>query len=178
MRGGNVSKQDRQGVRTARDLERKYDFSKLAREKNLADPEGMSRLAQTLAQFMAVTNAKFEEIENDGIGNAVMWVYSGVPSLESIPCTKWTTDEIREKHLGDLYIDLDTGNGYIFGKVKETYAWVQNITKDIDIGIANETKLGLVKGGDNVGIREDGTLYTNGLGVEYITNTRIEEICK
>lgn len=61
-----MSKQDRQIVRTAHDIERKYDLGRL---KNAQGSKGnetaISNLTQTLNQFIANTNAKFEEIENN-----------------------------------------------------------------------------------------------------------------
>ena len=47
------------------------------------------------------------------------------------------------------------------------------------IPIANETSLGIVKGGENVKIRENGTMYVNNeeFVVDDITNARIDEIC-
>ena len=59
-----MSKQDRQGVRTASDLERKYDLSKIS-ELNAQGKEQnqqVSALAQTLAQFMAKVNGEIAEI--------------------------------------------------------------------------------------------------------------------
>lgn len=40
-----------------------------------------------------------------------LWFYSGIPTLESEPYTKWTT---VEDHYGDLYYDQDTGKVYKF----------------------------------------------------------------
>ncbi len=59
-----MSKQDRQGVRTARDIEAKYD---LRGGRNSpgggVDETRFQQLNQTVEQFIANTNAKFEEIE-------------------------------------------------------------------------------------------------------------------
>lgn len=57
-----MSKQDRQGVRHARDLEQKYDFSQLNGNKRTNDSEAVSRLNQALTQFAAATNARLEEL--------------------------------------------------------------------------------------------------------------------
>lgn len=40
-----------------------------------------------------------------------LWFYSGLPTLENEPYTKWTT---VEEHYGDLYYDQDTGKVYKF----------------------------------------------------------------
>ena len=55
-----MSKQDRQGVRTAADLERKYDFSNMAGGKST---EQLGNLNRLLSQYMADTNATIASIE-------------------------------------------------------------------------------------------------------------------
>jgi vacuolar-type H+-ATPase subunit I/STV1 len=62
-----MSKQDRQGVRSASDLERKYDFSQIAEfsKANKNQNAAISQLTQTLAQFMADTNGKLSQLDDD-----------------------------------------------------------------------------------------------------------------
>lgn len=57
-----MSKQDRQGVRTATDLERKYDFGSIANQGKTQNTQ-MSQLVQTLTQFMVETNKAISDIE-------------------------------------------------------------------------------------------------------------------
>ena len=58
-----MSKQDRQGVRTATDIERKYNLSALNDIKSGSmDYEELNKLNQTLNQFMATTNASIEAL--------------------------------------------------------------------------------------------------------------------
>lgn len=63
-----MSKQDRQGVRTPADLERKYD---LDAANNAASSEQLSQLNQQMSQFIEDTDAKFKkcvkEDDMDGI---------------------------------------------------------------------------------------------------------------
>lgn len=61
-----MSKQDRQGVRTPADIERKYDLGKLASSQGLTmqQEQRFNQLSQTIQQYMATTNAKLEELEN------------------------------------------------------------------------------------------------------------------
>lgn len=60
-----MSKQDRQGVRTATDLERKYDFGQLdAAQLSLATLQlSISQLSQSLSQYIVKTDAKIAELE-------------------------------------------------------------------------------------------------------------------
>lgn len=60
-----MSKQDRQGVRTPADIERKYDLGRLKNGQGSAKQEIMiAQLTQTLNQYMAQTNAKLEEVDD------------------------------------------------------------------------------------------------------------------
>lgn len=61
-----MSKQDRQAVRTAKDIEIKYDLGKLAASQGLTmqQEQRFNQLSQTLSQFMASTNAKLEELKD------------------------------------------------------------------------------------------------------------------
>ena len=107
-----MSKQDRQGARTVSDLERKYDFEYLSGQgdnsvANLA--RQLNSLNQTLAQFMASTNGKIEELER----NSAVHFYSGVPTIENQPFVSWETDEVKSKHIGDFYYDTDNGSMYL-----------------------------------------------------------------
>lgn len=60
-----MSRQDRQGVRTPTDIERKYDLGKLAASQGLTmqQEQRFNQLSQTLQQYMASTNAKISELE-------------------------------------------------------------------------------------------------------------------
>lgn len=134
-----MSKQDRQGVRNASDLERKYDFSLIS-----GDGKGYSRqaeqlntLAQAFAQFVALTNGRLAELE----GNTKTWFFKGVPTLENKPAVDWETDEKKEEHIGDMYFDEDDSCTYLFkrteteedGKKTVVYEWVAMFAKYKDM---------------------------------------------
>lgn len=59
-----MSKQDRQGVRTPADIERKYDLGQLAATRGLTtqQEQRFNQLSQSLDQYMATTNAKIAEL--------------------------------------------------------------------------------------------------------------------
>lgn len=60
-----MSRQDRQGVRTPADIERKYDLGQLAASRGLTmkQEQVLNQLSQSLQQFIATTNAKISELE-------------------------------------------------------------------------------------------------------------------
>lgn len=61
-----MSKQDRQGVRRASEIEQKYDLSLLkdVKKNGTQQREEMSRFEQAFAQFSVQVNARLQVIEN------------------------------------------------------------------------------------------------------------------
>lgn len=63
-----VNKRDRQQVRTAAELENKYDFSKMANQQDLGkDSLQIKALRQEVTRFMAATNAAIAELSSQRI---------------------------------------------------------------------------------------------------------------
>lgn len=137
-------RQDRQGVRTAADLERKYNLSSLEYVKKAVENsvEGINKTNKTLEEFMSATVGTLEELQNQMDGNITTWFYGGVPTLSNLPASEWTTDEQKNNHLGDLYYDQETGFAYRFVVTDGVYSWVQLLDNDVAeaMAIANAAK--------------------------------------
>ena len=137
-------RQDRNGVRTAQDLERKYDLSALIGMKKAVENsiEGLNKTNTILEDFMASTIGSLDEIQNQLDGNITTWFYGGVPTLANLPASEWTTDEIKNNHLGDLYYDQDTGNAYRFILKDGAYEWIELLDNEAAeaLAIANAAK--------------------------------------
>lgn len=98
------------------------------------------------------------------------------------------TGELSFKVADDTY----TGEQFTIRKVKEeegnlflnrldaTYFELLYIPEKNETGvpIATDVSLGVVKGGENIGVRPNGTMWFNGQGIEEITNEELDEICK
>lgn len=119
-----MSKQDRQGVRTPADVERKYNLGRLASAQGSSAKAELQiqQLSQTLAQFMATTKGTLEELKN--VESTQTWFNSGVPTLENAPAVEWTEKQ-KETHIGDLYFNEDDGSLYLFKCTDGVYAWVK-----------------------------------------------------
>jgi len=110
-------------VRTAEDIERKYNLANM--KTDLESIQGQIIETNTeLEEFIDVTypsdkNNLQEQID----GKVETWYYSGIPSLSNLPASNWTTDDEKEKHIGDLYYDKSTGYAYIFKKENNVYSW-------------------------------------------------------
>lgn len=70
------------------------------------------------------TNANVTALQNVVDNTIETWFYSGVPTLSNLPASEWTTTELRNRHIGDLYYDNKTGYAYRFLNDGD-YAWVQ-----------------------------------------------------
>lgn len=137
-----MSKQDRQGVRTATDLERKYDLASLVGVKKAVENnvEGLNKTNATLENFMSATLETMEELQSLIDGNITTWFYSGVPTLSNPPASDWTTDLLKNEHLGDLYYDQDTGYAYRFALCDGVYKWLELADNDVAEALAIANK--------------------------------------
>ena len=94
-------------------------------EKHINDTK--AELLADLGEFETAVETSLEEMQ-DIIDNTIeTWFYDGVPTLNNLPASAWTTDELLERHLGDLYYDQSTGIAYRFQRSGEegnyTYYW-------------------------------------------------------
>ena len=133
-----MSKQDRQGVRTATDLERKYDLASLVGVKQAVENsvDAINKTNKTLEDFMVATLDSIGELQNQVDGNITTWFYSGVPSLSNLPASEWTTESQKNEHLGDLYYDQDTGYAYRFAFCDEEFKWIDVLDNDVAEALA------------------------------------------
>ena len=133
-----MSKQDRQGVRTPADLERKYNLASLVGIEQAVknSVEGINKTNKTLEEFMTSTLSTIDDLYSQIDGNITTWFYGGVPTLSNLPASDWTTETLKNEHLGDLYYDQDTGFAYRFMLVDGTYSWVLLLDNDIAQALA------------------------------------------
>mgnify|MGYP003293289889 CR=1 FL=1 len=133
-----MSKQDRQGVRTATDLERKYDLASLVGVKKAVENnvETLNKTNKTLEEFIVSTLETVGELQNQIDGNITTWFYSGVPSITTPPASEWTTETLKNNHLGDLYYDQDTGYAYRFALCDGEFKWIDVLDNDVAEALA------------------------------------------
>ncbi|MBQ4263143.1 MAG: hypothetical protein IJB83_02725 [Bacilli bacterium] len=119
-------KQDLNGVRTAQDIERKYDLSSIAGIKKAVElnENTITKVEQETSNLLESLIINLEGIVLNGAIS--LWFYSGVPSMKSEPEINWTTEEQRTEHLNDLYYDRETGNVYKYVFDSE-YKWEKQL---------------------------------------------------
>lgn len=131
-------------VRTAQDLERKYNLSSIGQLKRNYElqKEQLNKVENEITEFAKVTTKEIEDLKNQVDGNITTWFSSGLPTLENYPASEWLTDEDKNNHLGDLYYDQDTGYSYRFIQKDGAYSWLKIVDSDVAeaLAIANSAK--------------------------------------
>lgn len=99
-------------VRTAQDLERKYNFaSLLGLKKNVEiTSQGLNKIENELSKILNTLQINLKDV----LGNQSeisLWFFSGIPTKENEPYVSW--DDLEE-HNGDIYYDKDSGSVYQF----------------------------------------------------------------
>ena len=101
--------------------------------------------------------------------------YVGTGSLQfRIVDNTHTEDYFRIKKIAKV-----DGNLFLSQKNNFDYELIQVAAENkTGVPIATDISLGVVKGGANVGIKSDGTVWTEEHATESITNLELDEICK
>lgn len=92
--------------------------------------EAINESNETITDYI---DSSVSNIQNQIDKQADIWFYNGVPSLNTYPANEWTTDEIKDIHIGDLYFDTSetSGKAYEFKKEQSTYLW--KLVQDQDV---------------------------------------------
>ena len=125
---------DRNYVRTAQDLERKYNFSGI--EKNVEmNKEEIIKVNNELEEFAGTALADINVLKNQVDGNVTTWFFAGEPTLLNEPASEWESTDY-DNHINDLYYDTNTGYAYQFLEDNGVYSWVRQENSDISEALA------------------------------------------
>lgn len=163
---------DNSMVRTAAELERKYNLSRLA--KNAANIETNSK---EIIHIQKELDDMYKSIVlnlGDTLQESVsLWFYEGIPTTSNEPYTDWL---IPSEHYDDLYYDQLSGNVYKFtadGWIQQTdtnlVSSMALTNVELDVSTDHERKVYLSQptppySSGDWWIQEDGTLYICQLG--------------
>jgi phage minor structural protein len=81
-----------------------------------------------------------QAIQDQIDGAITTWFYDGEPTLTNAPASEWTTTELKNKHLGDLYYDGVTGYAYRFQLSGGNYSWVMLQDSDVQKALADASE--------------------------------------
>ena len=78
----------------------------------------------------AAINNTVADLQDQIDGSVTTWFGTGEPTLNNYPVVgdpegDWVTDEVKDRHIGDVYYDDNTGKAYRFQINKATgiYEW-------------------------------------------------------
>jgi hypothetical protein len=111
-------------VRSAADLERKYNFaSLLGLKKNVEiTAQGMQKIENELNSMLNALVINLKDVL-DSQSEISLWFYSGKPTTSNEPYISWSKPS---DHVGDLYYDINTGYVYQWSGV-----WEVNTNPDL-----------------------------------------------
>ena len=105
-----------------------------ASNANATATEAKSTATQTasdLSNYATNTNNMLNDMQGQIDGSITTWFFAVPPTNDNAPANEWTTDDLRNNHLGDLYYDTNTGYSYRWQVLQSVYSW-QRIT-DVDV---------------------------------------------
>jgi hypothetical protein len=104
-------------VRSAADLERKYNFAALLGLKKNVEitAQGMQKLENELNLMLNALVINLKDVLDDQ-SEVSLWFYSGVPTTKNEPYTLWSNPN---DHIGDIYYDKNSGYVYQYNGVWE-----------------------------------------------------------
>lgn len=88
-------------------------------------------------------DGKVNTLQNQVDGNINTWFQVGEPTLANYPANGWTTNALKNVHLGDLYYDKLTGYSYRFAyeNIDDTpdmgviYSWIKISDTDVTLAL-------------------------------------------
>lgn len=96
---------------------------------------------ENIGTFVTAVTAQIDELGKQIDRQIQTWFDTGIPTLDNHPAENWTTDEDKEKHLGDLYFDNLTGLAYRFSKNDNgNYFWNDKVDSAIAKALADAAK--------------------------------------
>lgn len=101
--------------------------------------EAINESNETITDYI---DSSIGNIQSQIDKQADIWFYNGVPTLNTYPASEWTTNEIKDIHIGDLYFDTSetSGKAYEFKKNQSTYLWQLVQDQDVIKALNNAAK--------------------------------------
>lgn len=122
------------------------NYTELTEKVNAAQSDADDALtaAQTasedLSNFTSTVSGELDDLQSQIDGSIQTWFYNGMPTMSNAPASDWTTDDLKNNHLGDLYYDLDTGYAYRFMVQNGIYSWSRLADSDVTTALQNAAK--------------------------------------
>lgn len=107
------------------------DAAQAALEAAQAAQDKANQNAEDMAEVVTQFESEFSSLQSQIDGNITSWFEYGAPTASSYPASQWTTTELKNAHLGDLYYDRNTGYCYRWQLSGSMYSWLRIADTDV-----------------------------------------------
>lgn len=136
-------------------------------------------VASDLSALSSSVTSSINALWNQVDGQIEAWYQSTDPTTSNYPASTWTNDTERDRHLGDLYYNIENGHAWRWLKEGNTYKWQQIPDGDAAEALAKATEAeDLAESKRRIfvsqpsGPYEVGDLWVNGSVVKYCNVAR------
>lgn len=99
-----------------------------------------TQAASDLSNYATNTNNMLKDMQGQIDGSITTWFFAVPPTNENAPANEWTTTNLKNNHLGDLYYDTDTGYSYRWQVLQSVYSWQRITDVDVTKALADASK--------------------------------------
>ena len=89
---------------------------------------------EKLADYAQTVTKDIQSLQTQIDGQIEQHFYEYEPTLNNIPASEWTTEELRAAHEGDLFMNTATGTSYRFLKTNGVWGW--KVVEDTEVSKA------------------------------------------
>ncbi len=82
-----------------------------------------SKKVEEFNGVITTISSDVDTIKKQRDGSVITYYYSGVPTLSNDPAKSWTTNDLKDLHIKDMYLDTKSGYAYTFTKSGASYSW-------------------------------------------------------
>ena len=112
---------------------------KIASKSLSVDGQSVEQIAQAetekkLIKYAESVTKSLRNLQEQVDGQVEDWYYDYEPTINNLPASEWTTQEEKEKHIGDRFFWKSKGYAYRFMQDNTEWKWV--LLKDTDITTA------------------------------------------
>lgn len=107
------------------------DAAGAAQEAAQAAQDKANQNAEDMAQTVTRFEGELSSLQSQIDGNITTWFEYGEPTATNYPANEWTTADMRNAHLGDLYYDRYTGYCYRWQLSGSAYEWTRISDTDV-----------------------------------------------
>lgn len=93
-----------------------------------------------MANVVTQLNADIAGLQDQIDSSITSWFIKGEPTADNYPANQWTTDDLKNAHLGDLCYDENTGYCYRWLLAEDGYRWVKITDTEVTKALADAAK--------------------------------------